>query len=620
MSAPAMRSDSPHVGITLFDRFRIAGYLRADACGDRYIVKPIGGGSSAVARVLTHPVFVRGVGTTWDNVRKRLSRLTMIDHPNVERFLSSGIVHLDDRPYFCVVAGQSPGPTLDARMVGRQRIPAAEAIAIAQRIAHGLAAVHQLGLVHGDLRASNIKLAQGVERSDVDTDTWPVLTDACLANLVFDAFGRAPSLRELLFAPEFTAPEQIEGEFTSVATDVYSFGLVMYRMLTGSAPFIAGDSNEMVVAKLTTSPMSLRESGYEAALPPSVDAMLSKCLARLPRDRYESMPALLRALQECQRDLTTPRTSSFLSSYEYNDPLSSEVVIDLVRRSVPPSALVSEVAPVEPVTVVEPLSPVTEVASSVSAEIGSVVVVPQVSSMVDDTAFLELFGEVLTLKRMMAVSLAVTCGALALTGISVFAHRDPVMTASLPLQRHTVRFVLRSNVHGATATVRGRSYAVPVRVELPVGNDPELVEVSAPGYTTRRTWQVLADHTEAQIDLEPIAEVPSQSLVAAPALAVSAPTQVRYLSNADIRHFIRAHIPEIRSCVAVARADNPMLSGRVTIAMTLAPDGRVRDTQARRNDMTQPVADCLTRVIRGIAFPATGHQSEIVRTYSFHVR
>ena len=249
MTAAATRPSTPPVGTTLFDRFRVTGRDRGDGCAERYFVRPMNGGAVATARVFTHPVFTRAAQSVWEAAEARLQRLTTIEHPNVERVLGAGVVTFDASERLCVITEHTEGEALDARIHARKRLSFHDATDIGHRVLHGLAAIHQLGLVHGDLRASNVRFAKTLNTGDVTS--WPVLCDVGVNTVLLDAVGRVGALRDQMLAPEFMAPEQIEGEAATVATDIYAFGLLLYTMLAGTGPFAADDDSELVVAGYT---------------------------------------------------------------------------------------------------------------------------------------------------------------------------------------------------------------------------------------------------------------------------------------------------------------------------------------------------------------------------------
>src|SRR5688500_10474744 len=129
------------------------------------------------------------------------------------------------------------GETLADRLKRAGRFTPDEALPIISQLASALGAAHAVGVVHRDLKTSNVMLLPGDGRAAPRA----VITDFGIAHrLAATAVeGATTAFRgEVLGTPDYMAPEQIEGARITPATDVYSFGVVMYEMLTGVRPFV----------------------------------------------------------------------------------------------------------------------------------------------------------------------------------------------------------------------------------------------------------------------------------------------------------------------------------------------------------------------------------------------
>jgi predicted Ser/Thr protein kinase len=163
-----------------------------------------------------------------------------------------------------------------------------DAIDIAVQIGDALHYAHQRGIVHRDVKPTNVL---------IDEDGGPLLTD----------FG----LVKLLTAPEpvtepgvgmgtaaYMAPEQASGGEVDARSDVYALGIVLYEMVTGCLPFEAEDGITMVLKKLQESPPP--PSRFKADLPAKVEHVILKAMAFKPEDRYQSALEMTEALRELQ--------------------------------------------------------------------------------------------------------------------------------------------------------------------------------------------------------------------------------------------------------------------------------------------------------------------------------
>ncbi len=190
----------------------------------------------------------------------------------------------EGRPY--VVMAYIEGKSLSEKLSGGHRYDDPdEAVRLVRQVADALGAVHAHGLVHRDLKPANILL---------DRDGHAILTDFGLARCEHDA-ERLTVDGAVVGTPAFMSPEQAMGQSDRVGprSDLYSLGVVLYRMLTGRVPF-TGPTGE-VLRKLghedPPPPSSLRPD-----LDPALEAILLKALARSPEDRYASAREMSAAL------------------------------------------------------------------------------------------------------------------------------------------------------------------------------------------------------------------------------------------------------------------------------------------------------------------------------------
>lgn len=194
-----------------------------------------------------------------------------------------------------VVQEELAGPDLAAVLHERKTLPLAEALAIVQGIAEGLAAVHARGLIHGDVRPHNVQLddrggVKLVGGSGIDAE----LTRAHEA--LYDP-------RVLADVLPYLAPEQTGRMNRGVDSraDLYALGVVLFQLLTGQPPFQGSDPMEIVHAHLALPAPPLSRFGVDA--PEAVSGIVNKLLAKHAEDRYHSVDGLLADLERCRREL-----------------------------------------------------------------------------------------------------------------------------------------------------------------------------------------------------------------------------------------------------------------------------------------------------------------------------
>lgn len=216
--------------------------------------------------------------------------LASLDHPHIARLYDGGTLP-DGTPYLAME--YVDGERLD-EWVARTRPGLRELIGVLVTIARALQAAHQRLVVHRDLKPANIL---------IDSYGAPKLLDFGIAKLLDDTSGAIETATgEQLLTPRYAAPEQIRGEPISTATDVYSFGVMAYELLTGALPY-AGDSKgtpallraivDSEPLRPSTAPRGGDATGVAAAaLRGDIDAILLKCLRKQPAARYRGAAEL----------------------------------------------------------------------------------------------------------------------------------------------------------------------------------------------------------------------------------------------------------------------------------------------------------------------------------------
>ncbi len=186
------------------------------------------------------------------------------------------------------------GESLQGRLDRQGPLALKQILRIAHQTAAGLAAAHAQGLVHRDVKPSNILLEQGIERA--------LLTDFGLARAADDASlthtGYLPG------TPHYMSPEQARGEAIDARSDLFSLGSVMYAMCTGRPPFRA-DTSFGVLRRITdTQPRAIRE--VNADIPAWLAAIVEKLLSKQPSERFGSAAELAQLLEQCLAHVQQP--------------------------------------------------------------------------------------------------------------------------------------------------------------------------------------------------------------------------------------------------------------------------------------------------------------------------
>jgi serine/threonine protein kinase len=223
---------------------------------------------------LTHPHTVRvfDYGETWDHV------------------LFIAMEYLEGRNLYQAIQTDAPMDPARVIRIGRQ-------------VASSLREAHGLGLIHRDLKPSNVILT----RPGGDEEFVKVVDFGLVKEIRGDAeLTRADAL---VGSPSYMSPEQIRSTDLDQRSDIYSLGVLLYACLTGRAPFTGPTSLTVLMGHLNHAPPPMASVCPSMKPTPALEAVVMRCLAKAPADRYEHMEDVLRALQACGDSLRHGPTS-----------------------------------------------------------------------------------------------------------------------------------------------------------------------------------------------------------------------------------------------------------------------------------------------------------------------
>jgi serine/threonine protein kinase len=222
-----------------------------------------------------------------ENIGKALKRfereakaLAKLSHPNIVNVLDYG--EHEGRPY--LVMPYLSGGTLKS-LLG-EKLPYSRAVSLMVSVANALAYAHSHGIVHRDVKPSNILITESGEPTLTDFGVAKILQAEETMDLTATGMG--------VGTPEYMAPEQGLGKKVDHRADIYALGVILYEMVVGRKPYQA-DTPMAVLYKQMTDPLP-RPSSLVPDLLPEVENILLKSLAKSPENRYKTMKRMAEAL------------------------------------------------------------------------------------------------------------------------------------------------------------------------------------------------------------------------------------------------------------------------------------------------------------------------------------
>ncbi len=268
------------------------GFQIGDTVGPYKITRYIGqGGMATIYRAhqmtLDRDVAIKAIHPALKDDPAFLARLSReadivgkLNHPNIVAVYDSG--ECDGQPY--LVMRLIEGKTLKQLLQDRQ-LTSAEVLHIARAVADALIYAHAHGVLHRDVKTSNILM---------DNDSNAFLTDFGLARLAYS--GDSTLSRDMLIgSPQYISPEQAKGEPIDVRSDIYSFGIVLFEMFTGQVPFSGETPYATIMAHINEPLPSARALNPNTPL--AVEMVLYKALAKNREQRYASVSEMITALE-----------------------------------------------------------------------------------------------------------------------------------------------------------------------------------------------------------------------------------------------------------------------------------------------------------------------------------
>jgi eukaryotic-like serine/threonine-protein kinase len=214
-----------------------------------------------------------------ERFEREAKAIAALNHPNICQIYDIG-------PNYLVIEYVDGSPVVSS---DQQPLPPAEALRLAMQIAVALQAAHAKGIIHRDLKPANILATTGsvVKLLDFGLAKHSRDSDETLGEIQTVSFTQVGTI---LGTPSYMSPEQAEGRTADARSDIFSFGAVLYEMLSGRRAFPGSSASATMGAIIHKNPDPLDT-------PPALEAIVLKCLSKSPDGRFQTATDLLQALE-----------------------------------------------------------------------------------------------------------------------------------------------------------------------------------------------------------------------------------------------------------------------------------------------------------------------------------
>jgi serine/threonine protein kinase len=285
---------------TTLSHYRIVKKLGAGGMGEVYLAQ-----DTKLDRKVALKILPAELEANQDRMRRFVQEAkaaAALNHPNIAHIYE--IAEADSVHFIAMEFVQ--GETLDASINGKP-LELKEALAIATQIAEGLSEAHGHGIIHRDIKPSNIIITPRGQAKVMDFGLAKSLPTT-------DAIDTEAATQNLLTTPgtvigtvHYMSPEQVKGEKVDARTDIFSFGVVLYEMLSGRQPFANASAAATASAILTHEPPPLARYCVDA--PDELQRIVRKCLEKDRERRYQTMRDVAIDLDSCRREHETARAA-----------------------------------------------------------------------------------------------------------------------------------------------------------------------------------------------------------------------------------------------------------------------------------------------------------------------
>ncbi len=279
----------PMIGYIIDRKYEVISAIGYGGMGVVYKVRHLILGRLFAIKVI-HPYLAADVRNRrrFQREAQAASRLT---HQNLATVFDWDIME-DGRPY--LVMYYIEGVKLSDLIRVRETVDVLTWLSIFMQMCDALIHAHENGVLHRDLKPGNVILS-----TNEDTKHFVKIVDFGIAKILSSSPAEAKELTktgEVFGSPYYMSPEQCMGRTLDVRSDIYGLGVVMYECFTGLCPFYGASLYDTMTMHVKNRPPTFKETDKFNNVSPVLEAIVMKCLSKVPDERYQSMSSLRRAL------------------------------------------------------------------------------------------------------------------------------------------------------------------------------------------------------------------------------------------------------------------------------------------------------------------------------------
>lgn len=290
-----------------FGNFTILDFIGRGGMGEVYLAQ-----DTRLKRRIALKVLPADVGSDRERIRRFMQEAraaSALNHPNILTIYEIGE---EDGLQF-IASEYVQGETLRERLRREKSLDRQNTLDIALQIAAALTAAHAGGIIHRDIKPENIMIREDSLVKVLDFGLAKLTENFSNQNSTNDFISTNPGT--VMGTVAYMSPEQLRGQKTDARSDIWSFGVVLYEMLSGKLPFKGDTTSDMIAAILTATPISAGDLQTEK--PRNLQQIFGKALCKDPAKRYKSVNEMADELKKTRLDLNAFSETDFIHTTDF---------------------------------------------------------------------------------------------------------------------------------------------------------------------------------------------------------------------------------------------------------------------------------------------------------------